>query len=143
MARGVPSEVLDHFRSIPMFSSLSKGALRAVVRAADELDVRAGTTLVREGESDRALYVLVDGAASVSRRGRTVGGLEPGDFFGELSFLDRGPRSATVTASSGCRLLALDARRMDELVHEEPKIAHAMLAALAAHLRETERSLSH
>lgn len=142
MARRIPAQVVEHFRGIPLFSTLSKRALRSVAQAADEVDEPSGKAFVVEGEGDRSLYVLVEGTAVVTRGGRKVANLRPGDFFGELAVLDHGPRSATVTSTSACRLMALDARRIDELVHHEPTIAQGMLEVLAARLRETDRSLT-
>ena len=69
MARGIPAEVLEHFRGVPLFAGLSKAGLRAVVQAATEVDVAAGTTIVREGQTDRFLYVIVSGSAAVTQKG--------------------------------------------------------------------------
>jgi CRP/FNR family transcriptional regulator, cyclic AMP receptor protein len=90
---------------------------------------------VQEGQSDRFLYVLLSGSAIVIRAGRRRDTIEPGEFFGELAFLDGGPRSATVTASADSRLLILSPREMSELIHAEPALALKMISTLAGHLR--------
>jgi CRP-like cAMP-binding protein len=140
MTRGVPAEVVESFGRIPLFSGLSRRALRSVASAATELEVRAGTVIVQEGKSDRFLYVLVEGSAEVTKGGRRRDRIEPGEFFGELAFLDAGPRSATVTATSDCRLLILSPREMDALIHAEPSLALGMIEVLARHLRAAGRS---
>jgi CRP-like cAMP-binding protein len=106
-----------------------------VVSAATEIDIRSGTVIVREGLSDRYLYVLVDGAAAVSRGGRKRDVIGPGEFFGELAFLDGGPRSATVTATADSRLMILSPAEMDSVLREEPGLALQMIRVLAGHLR--------
>ena len=135
MAKGIPAEVLGYFGRIPLFAGLSKSALRSVVTAATEIDVTDGTVIVEEGKSDRFLYVLLSGSAAVIRGGRRRDTIGPGEFFGELAFLDGGPRSATVVASADSRLLILSPREMDALIHAEPALATRMLAGLAGHLR--------
>jgi CRP/FNR family cyclic AMP-dependent transcriptional regulator len=140
MARGIPQEVLEHFRGIPLFGGLSKGGLRTVVKAATEVQVPAGKAIVQEGETDRFLYVLVSGSAAVTRKGRRIRVLGPGDFFGDLAFLDGGPRSATVSAVTEATLMILSPREMDALIHAEPGIALGMLRALATRLRTAARS---
>jgi CRP/FNR family transcriptional regulator, cyclic AMP receptor protein len=140
MTRGIPAAVIESFGRIPLFSGLSRRALRSVASAATELEVRAGTVIVTEGRSDRFLYVLVAGSADVTKGGRKRDTIEPGEFFGELAFLDAGPRSATVTATSDCKLLILSPREMNALIHVEPSLALGMIEVLARHLRAAGRS---
>lgn len=143
MARGIPSEVLDHFASVPLFQALSKRGLRAVVSAATELDVKAGKTLVREGDTGRELFVITEGTARVTRRGRRLAELGPGDYFGEMALLDHSPRSATVEAQSDMRVMILGPREAEALFDREPGIARPMLATMARRIRNSERSLQH
>ncbi len=137
MARGIPESVLEHFRGVPLFSTLSKAGLRSVARAATEIEVSSGKTIVSEGHTDRFLYVIVAGTAAVTRHGRRIRKLDSGDFFGDLALLDGGPRTATVTAVTDMTLMVLSPREMDPVIQAEPGIALAMLKALALRLRET------
>src|SRR5438876_3715239 len=105
MARGIPSNVIRYFESIPMFASVSKAGIRTLIKAATEIDLPAGKTLVKEGETGRELYVLVRGTARATRGGRSLREMGAGDFFGELAFLSHGPRTATVTATTDVRLM--------------------------------------
>jgi CRP/FNR family transcriptional regulator, cyclic AMP receptor protein len=141
--RGIPSEVIRHFQSVPLFASVSKNGIRSIVSASTEVDVRSGRALVREGDFDRDLYVIMRGEATVSQRGRKLAMLGPGDFFGELAFLERSPRTATVTAATDMRLMVLSHREMAEIVEREPAVARRMLEALAKRVRANERSLRH
>lgn len=140
MARGIPSEVVRYFQAIPMFGSLSKRGVRAVISAAAEVDVTEGHTLVREGEPGRDMCVVVRGTVRVSRKGRKIRDLGPGEFFGEIGFLTKEPRTASVTAISDVRLMVLGPRELQTVIDREPSLAIQMLAAAVQRLRETERS---
>ena len=139
MAKRIPNEVVEHFARIPLFRDVSKRSLRRIVSAATEIDIRSGTVIVEEGRSDRYLYVLLDGTAVVTREGRRRDTIGPGEFFGELAFLDGGPRSATVTATSDSRLVILSPTEMDAVIREEPGLALRLIAVLAEHLRDATR----
>jgi CRP/FNR family transcriptional regulator, cyclic AMP receptor protein len=142
MARGgIPSQVIKHFEAIPLFGSVSKKSLRAIVSAATEVDVKAGRVLVKEGGFDRDLFVITRGEARVSRGDRKLATLGVGDFFGELAFLDRAARSATVTAATDMRVMVLGPREMDVVLAREPVLAKSLLEAMAKRVRNNERSL--
>jgi CRP/FNR family transcriptional regulator, cyclic AMP receptor protein len=141
MTGGIPSEVVRHFQSIPLFSSVSKRGIRQIIAAGTEIDVRAGKELVREGEIGRHLYVIVWGTATVWKGGRRMSELGPGDFFGELAFLDGAPRTATVIARSDLRVIILGPREMDVIIDREPVIAKRLLEVMAKRVRQNERSL--
>src|SRR5947207_892521 len=70
---------------VPLFDGVSKRHLRALATSADEVSFRSGETIVREGDAGETLYVMLEGEGKVSRGGRGVGRVQPGDFFGELS----------------------------------------------------------
>jgi CRP-like cAMP-binding protein len=140
MARGIPREVIRHFENVPLFASVSKRRLRAIVIAADEVDVPAGKAVVRQGEHDRYLYVITQGTAVVTVGGRKRNELFPGDFFGELAFLSGAPRSATVTAYTDMTVMALEPRHLDVIVAKEPAIARELLSAMAKRVKQNDRS---
>ena len=140
MPRGIPTEVMRHFETVPLFSRVSRKGLRSIVSAATEIDVPAGHDLVREGEHGRELYVVIRGTATVTRGGRRLRELVPGDFFGEMAFLHPAPRTATVTARSDMRLMVLDSRAMDVIVEKEPAVSKRLLEAMAERVRSNDRT---
>jgi len=141
MARGIPQEVIRHFQSVPLFREVSKKGLRSIAAAASDVDVSAGKILVREGEFGRHLYVILGGEALVTRGDRRLARLGPGDWFGELAFLDGAPRSATVTAQTDMRVMVLGPREFESVLEREPGIAARLMKTMAKRIREVDRSL--
>jgi len=132
---------LDHLGSISLFSALSRKELQLVARASDEVSVKAGHELVRQGDVGREMFVLVDGSATVKRNDRTIGQASPGDAFGELSLLDKGPRTATVTADTDCTVLVLGAREFAATLDDVPGLAHKIMSSLASRIRELDTKI--
>jgi CRP-like cAMP-binding protein len=79
--------------------------------------------------------MVVTGSASVVRDGEVLARLGPGDFFGELSLLDRQPRVASVTADEQTTCLALASWDFQKLLESEPGVALAVLQEVARRLR--------
>src|SRR5688572_32010639 len=113
--------------NVMLFSSCSRKELDAIATLASEVEVGAGAVLAREGETGREFYVILDGKARVSIDGKDVAMLGPGEFFGEMSLLDQGPRVATVVAETPMELAVLDPREFTSLVEEHPGVARKVL----------------
>lgn len=129
---------LDHLASVPLFASLSRKELQTVARASDELTLDEGKVLVRQGDVGRECFVILDGTAIVKRNGRKVATLGPGSYFGELSLLDKGPRTATVTAETPLTVLVLGPREFSSVLEQIPNMAHKLLATLAGRVRDLD-----
>ena len=129
---------LDHLASVPLFAACSRKDLQNIARASDEVSVSAGKTLVEQGQIGRECFVIVDGSATVKRNGRKVATLGPGDYFGELSLLDKGPRTASVTADSDMKVLVLGPREFSGVLDAVPGLAHKLLSTLAGRIRELD-----
>ena len=84
------------------------------------------------------MFVVLAGTARVLRAGRKVGALIPGDFFGELSALDAGPRTASIVPDTPVEVLRLFRHTVYELVKEEPALAMGLLEGLARRLRQVQ-----
>jgi len=122
---------------IPLFSQCSKRDLAAIGGIADEIDLKEGKELTREGKLGREFFVLVDGTAEVRKKNRKVATLKGGDFFGEIALVHQAPRTATVTASSPVRALVIMERDFRRLLDEQPEIQRKVLVALAERLGPT------
>jgi CRP/FNR family transcriptional regulator, cyclic AMP receptor protein len=137
------SSTVKLLSGVPIFSELSPKELAAIARAAKEITHREGSVLAREGESGIGFFLITDGAAKVTVGGRTRTTLKPGDFFGEISLLDGGPRTATVTAETPITMLGLTQWVFKRLIEQYPSIATKMLKVMAARLRASSRELTH
>jgi CRP/FNR family cyclic AMP-dependent transcriptional regulator len=127
--------------NVPIFSGLSKKELEAIARAAKEVSHREGSTLAKEGESGMGFFLITDGTASVSVGGRARTKLKSGDFFGEISLIDSGPRTATVTAETPVKLLGLTQWSFKRLIEQNPAIAAKMLKVMAQRLRSSSKDV--
>jgi CRP/FNR family transcriptional regulator, cyclic AMP receptor protein len=137
------SNLVDHLASVPLFSGCSGEELQRLARVVDEVTVPAGTKLTVEGDLGREAFVIVDGAAAVSKQGDEVALLGPGDHVGELALLDGGPRSATVTTTTDTTVLVMSKPAFNGVLDEIPALAHRLLVSVARRLRESEQSLGH
>jgi len=133
---GPPPEieaVARRLTQLPLFTGIPEGRLATALARAKPLAIRAGETVVRQGERADRFYVILDGefhvsqgeAGSAHRHLRTIG---PDDVFGEIGLLTGAPRTATVTAATDGRLLALDADDFLELVSSAPDLRPRLLA---------------
>jgi CRP-like cAMP-binding protein len=116
---------------VPLFAGLSKRELARVSSIADEIDLRQGKVLIREGERGREFFVLLEGEAKVTRRGRQIATRRPGEFFGEIALVSSLPRVATVTTTSPVRALVITDRDFRALLRSSPPIALKVLEAVA------------
>src|SRR6266542_3005580 len=89
--------------SVSLFEGLSSRELSQIGKLGKEVSFAPGKTIVKEGDNGVGFHLILEGKARVSLKGRTRSTLGPGAWFGELSLIDRGPRTATVTSQSDVR----------------------------------------
>src|SRR5580704_3159497 len=121
-----------------MFSACSAAQLGPIRKAVEEVEVPADRVLCEEGTLGREFFFIVSGTASVRRNGRKVATLQAGRYFGELSLLDRKPRSATIVSETPMTLLVLEQRRFNGLLDEMPTLSRKLLVAMSQRLREAD-----
>lgn len=115
-----------------LFDDLDDAQVRTITAAGFVIEVAAGGTVTREELAERELFVIIDGFFTVSRQGRVVATLKPGDVIGEVAFfLESGRRSATITARDPGRLLVLGRGVLDDLHTRAPAVERQMLLNLA------------
>jgi CRP/FNR family cyclic AMP-dependent transcriptional regulator len=129
-------EIVTRLQQVPLFSRCTKSDLKIVARHVETMTVPSGRTIVRAGDDGDALFVVLDGSATVKRHGRQVAELGDGDYFGELALLDPAPRAATVTATSETELAVLGVRMFRVLLRELPPLGAKLLADLASRVRD-------
>jgi len=131
---------IELLKRVPLFAGCSKGELRELAKSADELDIREGTVLTREGRPGREFFVLIDGNARVTKAGKKITDLGAGDWFGEIALLTNTPRTATVTATSPSDVLVITDRRFRGVVETMPSIALKVLASVGDRLAQDAKS---
>ncbi len=105
-------------------------------------DLAAGTVLIREGVPTDALYLVLDGALSISLA--TLGGKEidtkgPGEVVGEMSFIDARPPSATVSVRQPAVVFALDRAKMRAKLEQDTAFAAHFYRSMAIFLSDRLR----
>lgn len=129
-------EIVGRLEQVALFSRCTKSDLKIVARHVETMRVESGRTIVRAGDEGDALFVVLDGSATVERDGQVVATLTTGDYFGELALLDPGPRAATVVATSDTDLAVLGVRMFRVLLRELPPLGAKLLADLASRVRD-------
>ena len=125
---------IDLLKRVPLFAGCSKAELRKLALVADEIDLRDGHVLTREGRPGREFFVLVEGSVRVTRKDRKVTDLGAGDWFGEIALITDAPRTATVTATSPVDVLVITDRSFRRVVETMPSIAIKVLARVGERL---------
>jgi CRP/FNR family cyclic AMP-dependent transcriptional regulator len=128
------NEKVELIKRVPLFSNCSKRELAQIAQLADEIDLREGKEMIREGSRGREFFVLLEGDADVAKNGRSINKLSAGDFFGEIALVSDSPRTATVTATSPVRALVITDRSFRRLLDDSPEIQRKVLVELAERL---------
>ncbi len=134
------------FRKAPLFSELNDSELDAIVALASSSSVPKKSIVVQEGEVGNALFVILSGSVKISyyaSDGREVvlSLLHEGSIFGEMSLLDKRPRSATVSTLEDSRLAQIRQNDFEHLLLDQPQIALKLLTEVVSRLRRTSMIL--
>ncbi len=136
----------DMLRRVPLFAELDEDELQAVAALANRIDTPRKNIVVHGDEQGESMYIILNGEVKVSSytmdgREIVLALLGKGSFFGEMSLLDKSPRSATVTTMQDSRFAHIRRRDLVPLLLEKPAITVKLLAEVAARLRRTSRVL--
>src|SRR5688572_20880747 len=104
-----------------------------------------GTTLFREGEPGKEMFVLQAGKVAISKKVRDVekilATLGPGEFFGEMAIISNKPRNATASVADDARLLVIDPKTFESMIRGNSEIAVRMIKKLADRLSEADTQI--
>jgi CRP-like cAMP-binding protein len=134
--------VLARLTEVAIFAGCTKKELQEILRRTTEITVPEGRVLTTEGERGAEFAIVLEGTADVAQRGKVVNTLGPGSHYGEMSLLDDGPRTATITATSPMTLAVVAANDFGQLVDQVPAVARAIMRALARRLRDLDEASS-
>jgi len=120
---------LELLKAVPLFADLDERSLDAVGVLAREIEVPADHVLMLEGEPGDAFYVIAEGTIRVERAGGVARSMTAGGFLGEIALLEGGPRTATATCVTACRLLVIHRHEFERLMSALPHIERRIRAA--------------
>ena len=128
------AEIRDLLRDKPLFHEFTDVEMEEFIELLDQREAAAGEIIVRQDDLGECMFIVVTGRARVvhSTEGNFIelATLKAGDFFGELSLVDRGPRSADVQALDHSVLLRIDLGAVSALAGVYPNAAFKFLVAI-------------
>ena len=144
--RAVAGERTQTLKAVPFFTQLNDRELEVVRAVASERTYPKNAVVLTEGEMGDSLYMIQSGKVKVvigDEEGRELilKILGPGDFFGEMSMIDKQPRSASVTTIEPATFLVLTNAAFERCVEQAPRIANMVMQILAQRVREADRKI--
>jgi CRP-like cAMP-binding protein len=118
-------------QSVPLFAGLSGSDRELIASNLDEVSYPAGATLIQEGDSNHAFFVLVEGNVGVTVSGVPRRSLGPGDFFGEISMDHRVKATASVVSTTPVRAYVMSHQQFGAV-----RLAAPVLSRLEAAMNE-------
>ena len=133
-------------KAVPFFTQLSDKELDFVRAAATEKTYPKNAVVLTEGETGDSLYMIQSGKVKVfigDEEGREIilKILGPGAFFGEMSMIDKQPRSASVTTLEGSVFLVMSHSSFEKCIEQVPRIATVVMRILAQRVREADKKI--
>ena len=136
------SHEAESLSQVPLFKRLEPEELERLATRVEQVDFPAGETIFNENDKGDALYVVHSGSVRIwvldeDAQPVTLAELKPGDFFGELAVLDRGPRSSNATAITEIILHRLSSDDFQEFLLHHPDASIDVICEIAARMRQT------
>ena len=141
-----PQAIAGVFSYVPLLAHLNERQRRRLADLATTRAYEAGSTIVRQGDTSMALYVLVSGHVRIERESEAgksvqVEALGHGGFFGEMGLIEDRPRAATVIADEETECALLAKWDFQNELRTDPDIALALLPVLGARIRDLDDQL--
>ena len=124
-------------KTVTMFAQTPDDILAEVASILEEVEVRAGDTIIEKDDLGKCMYIIFDGQVRVYDGDHTIAHLGERDIFGELAVLDPEPRSASVTAVTDTRLFRLDQEDFYELMSDRIDVVRGIIRVLCQRLRSS------
>jgi len=134
---------VDMLGAVDLFTVLTKKEIKKIHDTGKEVSFPAGRTIVSEGETGVGFHLILSGKAKVTVNKRLRATLGRGDYFGEMAIIDRGTRSATVTADSDVTTLSIASWDFMPVLSKNFEMCRKILVELSQRLRRAEKSLTH
>jgi uncharacterized membrane protein len=143
----IPSDEAESLSRIPLFKRLTPEELEQLAREVDQVRFDVNETIFNEQDKGDALYVVESGSVRIwvldeDVKSVTLTELKPGEFFGELAVLDRGPRSTNATAIVETTLHRLSSDDFQAFLMQHPDVAIDVICEIGARMRQTNMLVS-
>lgn len=139
------SEVRSYLKKVPLFAELAPGALSLIGAIGRVQHCGKGAVIFGEDDPRDRLYIVLAGRVKIfagnGTRKKTLAYLEKDEFFGEMSLLDREPRSASSVALEDSDLLVIRKKDFRALLERNPRIAVEVMRTLSRRLRQADREI--
>jgi CRP/FNR family transcriptional regulator, cyclic AMP receptor protein len=141
--RAMDVEIL---KKVALFEGMTSAQLRKLATVLSPVSFEAQSHIFREGTDGQSMYIIAEGKVRISKMVPGIGEealaiLERGMYFGEMSLIEDGPRSADAIAHTGCALYELSREKLDAVMFTDKELAYVLLwtfvRTLSSRLRET------
>jgi CRP/FNR family transcriptional regulator, cyclic AMP receptor protein len=130
--------LLESVARLALFADLARDELEALLDRLDEVSFDEGHWILRRGDEDVGLHVIVDGEVGVVLEEEEIAVLSKGSFFGEISALLHEPTVADIVARTNVRCLFVPDEQVEEFLLASPRVMYRMLQTEARRVRTTD-----
>ncbi|MDP2158062.1 MAG: cyclic nucleotide-binding domain-containing protein [Nitrospirota bacterium] len=138
-------ENMDLLRNISFLKDLSTGELIKINILTENVSFSEGEEIMQEGAPCDAIYIVKSGSVRIMKGGAHLETVEAGEPLGEIAFIDKGPRSATIVAATDTALIRLASDKFEQvLAHDKElanKIYRSIIVTLCKRLRDATQAL--
>ncbi len=129
-------------RFLHFFKDFNDDQITEVVNASDWKDYQKGEVIVSEGDKETSFFILAKGGVEVLKKGKVVGTMKQGDCFGEIGFITKRPRGATIVARTDVTLMSVSNSLMEQASAEtQIQYYRIFLENLISRLSQTTEKL--
>ena len=134
-------------RAERFFADLTDTELEVMAKITSPKNFKAGETIFKESEEGQSLYVIRSGEvkASVSAPNGevfTLTMLKDGDIFGQMSFIDGRPRSATIIAASDVDTIVMEKSDFEGIIDDNPRLIHKIMGKIVLNVHSILRGMN-
>jgi len=140
-----PRSLQEFVRNLPLFADLSLADVAQVFRASRRVHVKAGDLVIEESAPGDSVYLILSGELEITKREGerqvVLAQRVAGESVGEMSLLERTPRTASARALRDSELLEINSEAFRAMLEASPAMATTVLRTIASRLRSTEALL--
>jgi eukaryotic-like serine/threonine-protein kinase len=131
-------EKMSIVKSLEFFSEFSEAEIWEIIRACIWKEFEQGTEIIIEGDIDDVFYIISSGSVEVYKSNKVIGLLQKGDCFGEMGYLSKTKRSATIIAQNYVQLMKINSTLIDQIsVEAQLHFSRVFLKTLVSRLSDT------